>query len=161
MCHILAEDNPSRPPNNEKVIVVKMPSMGKENSANSDNDLFAGRGAPALMSTKEPAIRMLKERYSESFAVTQGARKGQVHLFLIKLGMWALVWTFTAKDVSAKSSSSVEVKFDIQDALKAIESGLSGGNVDYQQKLDHAVSKALQRIRSKINGVDSISHKFN
>lgn len=138
-----------------------MPPMGKENSTNSQNDPFAGRGAPALMSTKEPAIRMLKERYSESFAITQGAREGQVHLFLIKLGMWALVWTFTAKDIIAEPSSSVEVKFDIQDALTTIESALSGGDVDFQQKLDHAVSKALQRIRSKIDDVNSISHKFN
>ena len=138
-----------------------MPLKRKENSTNSQNDLFAGRGAPALMSTKEPAIRMLKERYSESFAITQGAREGQVHLFLIKLGMWALVWTFTAKDVSTESRPSVEVKFDIQDALKAIESALSGGNLDFQQKLDHAVSNALQRIRSKIDDVNSISHKFN
>ena len=35
--------------------------------------LLSDRGFPALMSLKEPALRMLKERYSESFAMTKGA----------------------------------------------------------------------------------------
>jgi hypothetical protein len=133
-----------------------MTSEQKKNNVSPD-DLFEGRGHPALMSAKEPAIRMLKERYSESFAIAQGAREGQVHLFLIKLGMWALVWTFTAKDIGAKSSSSEKEKFAIQDALNAIESALSGTNSQILQKLDNGVSRALLRMRFKIDEMRNIS----
>jgi hypothetical protein len=124
----------------------------KPNDISRDEDLFSGRGAPALMSTKEPAIRMMKERYAESFAITRGSRQGQVHLFLIKHGMWALVWTFTSNDVNPGESISLgKEKFEVQDALRIIESAMRGERLNIQQKLDLAVSSAQERIRSKLD----------
>jgi hypothetical protein len=128
-------------------------SKKESNVRFQEPDLFSGRGTPALMSEKEPAIRLLKERYHESFAITRGAREGQVHLFLIKLGMWALVWTFTMKDANRSSREQKSGKFGIQDALKIIESAVNGKNVDFLQKLDLAISKALERIRSRIEEI--------
>jgi hypothetical protein len=124
----------------------------------NDDSLISGRGAPALMSPKEPAIRMLRDRYSESFALTQGQREGQVHLFLIKLGMWALVWTFTPKDfLSERALSSDEKKFGMKEVLKLIESAMNGTNSVFEQKLDDSVSKALERMRFKISRLNSKS----
>ena len=124
------------------------------------DDLFSGRGPPAFMSEKEPAIRMLRQRYSESFALTQGSMQGQVHLFLIKLGMWALVWTFTGRDTGSVSETE---KFGIEDALQIIESTFKGESDSLQKKLDKAVSQALERIQSKLDEVktaSSRSHNF-
>ncbi len=113
-------------------------------------DLFQGREAPALMSLKEPAIRKLKDRYSESFALTKGSKDPQVHLFMIRLGMWALVWTFTPRDTVTSDSRE---KFGITEALTIIESALDGNNQTMLQKLDTAVAKAEERIRSKLAGM--------
>jgi hypothetical protein len=127
--------------------------MSSEDRNESDeNDLFSGRGAPALMSTKEPAIRMLKERYSESFALTQGHRNAQVHLFLIKLGMWALVWTFTPRDLE-KRLDEKEKNFGIAETLPIIEAAISGKDPAMQEKLDKAISRSLERIESKLSEI--------
>jgi hypothetical protein len=121
-------------------------------------DLFSGRGSPAFMSLKEPAVKMLRQRYSESFAFTEGSRQGQVHLFLIKFGMWALVWTFSPKDRGSRSDS----KFLIGDALQIVESIMKGENISLQERLDKAVSQAQQRIQSKFDELKSASsHSHN
>jgi hypothetical protein len=104
------------------------------------------------MSTKEPAINMLKERYRESFAITKGIREGQVHLFLIKQGMWSLVWTFTARDLDRLNFIETK-RFEIRDALKILESELSKENSIFLKKLDLGVSNALNRIQSKIEQI--------
>jgi len=108
-----------------------------------DDPLFSGRGSPALMSLKEPAIRMLRERYSESFAVTSG-KENQIHLFLIKLSLWALVRTFVPKDLD-QSAKSIR----IGDALSRIENALNGSDPELLQSLDTSVSKARSRITAK------------
>ena len=109
----------------------------------NDDSLFSGRGSPALMSLKEPALRMLRERYAESFAVTSG-KENQIHLFLIKLSLWALVRTFVPKDI-ALSAKSIR----IDDALSLIENALNGSNAELLEKLDASVSKARSRITAK------------
>jgi len=108
-----------------------------------DDPLFSGRGSPALMSLKEPALRMLRERYSESFAVTSG-KDSQIHLFLIKLSLWALVRTFVPKDLD-QSAKSIR----IGDALSLIENALNGSDPELLQSLDTSVSKARSRITAK------------
>jgi hypothetical protein len=108
-----------------------------------DDPLFSGRGSPALMSLKEPALRMLRERYSESFAVTSG-KENQIHLFLIKLSLWALVRTFVPKDLD-QSAKSIR----IGDALSLIENALNGSDPELLQSLDTSVSKARSRITAK------------
>ena len=108
-----------------------------------DDPLFSGRGSPALMSLKEPALRLLRERYSETFAITRGNEK-QVHLFLIKIGMWSLVWTFTPRDIPDKQDY-----IGIDDVLQSIEATLKGGNPEFSGKLDAAVSKAKDRIKKR------------
>ena len=118
-------------------------SLASEDERKIGDDMFAGRGRPALMSTKEPAIRLLNEKYSESFAVTSGARKNQVHLFLIKLGMWALVWTFTSSDLPVDSTHGIPTS----QVLQLIESALTGKDPKMKEKLDRAVSLALLRVK--------------
>lgn len=106
------------------------------------------------MSMKEPAIRMLKERYSESFALTVGPQKKQIHLFLIKLGLWSLVWTFASKNNNTTLvSDGKEATFGIDEALLIIESAMKGENQEMQRKLDDSVSRALERMKSKLNQI--------
>jgi len=112
------------------------------NKKASDDPLFSGRGSPALMSSKEPALRLLKERYSETFAVTQ-ANERQIHLFLVKIGMWSLVWTFTPRDVNK------EDEIGIDDTLQRIERTLKGGDPEFLARLDASVLKAKDRIKNK------------
>jgi hypothetical protein len=110
----------------------------------SDEDLFSDRGSPALLSLKEPALRMLRERYSETFALTFSRDKKQVHLFLIKFNMWALVRTFVPKDISSES-------IEISDVLSLIESALNGSESGKTllSSLDTTVGRAKLRISKK------------
>ena len=108
-----------------------------------DDPLFSGRGSPALMSLKEPALRLLREKYSESFAVTSG-KENQIHLFLIKHSLWALVRTFVPKDLDDTAKT-----IRIDDALSLIENALNGSNPKLLESLDASVSKARCRIASK------------
>ncbi len=112
----------------------------------NENTLF-GKSFPALMSLKEPSIRMLKERYSETFAITRGKDGNQFHLFIIKAGMWALVWTFTPRDISNSSNGSNT--FGLGPVLFLIEDALSGRNERMLDKIDRAVRNALKRIKAK------------
>jgi hypothetical protein len=113
----------------------------------SSDEMFPGRSFPALLSLKEPAIRMLKERYSETFALTRGSNGNQIHLFIIKTGMWALVWTFTPRDVSDSSYKSKE--FGLDAALFLIEDAMTGRNMVMQEKIDRSVRNACDRIKAK------------
>ncbi len=106
-----------------------------------DDPLFSGRGAPALISSKEPALHLLRERYSESFAITKGSGD-RVHLFLIKIRMWSLVWTFTSREMGSNA--------DINSVLKYLESA-PARNPQFMEKLDASVSKAKKRIEAKAN----------
>jgi hypothetical protein len=110
------------------------------------DSLFSGRGSPALMSLKEPALRMLRERYSESFAVTSG-KENQIHLFLIKFSLWALVRTFVPKDIDQQASG-----IRMNDALSLVENALNGSNPELLESLDLSVTKARSRITEKADG---------
>ncbi len=141
-------------------VSIQMTCEDRDKGLAKADDLFSGRGPPALMSEKEPAIRMLRQRYSVSFALAQGSRQGQVHLFLIELGMWALVWTFTRRDTGSVPETE---KFGMEEALQILESTFKGENDSLQKKLDKAVSQALERIQSKLDEVrtaSSRSHNF-
>jgi hypothetical protein len=108
-----------------------------------DDPLFSGRGAPAFMSPKEPAIRLLRERYSESFALVPGSGD-RIHLFLVKVGLWALVRTFVPKSLSAGAKG-----ISLDDALKLIENALNGGDPNLLENLDSSVARAKSRIKDK------------
>lgn len=95
------------------------------------------------MSLKEPALRMLRERYSESFAITKGAER-RVHLFMVKVGLWSLIWTFTPRDLD-----SVSKKLEIDEVLDFLEISLRHGNTDFAKRLDSSVAKARERIERK------------
>jgi hypothetical protein len=107
-----------------------------------DDPLFSGRGSPAFMSLKEPALKLLHERYSESFALTRVNEK-QVHLFLVKVGLWSLVWTFVPRDVGTDN-------IQIDQALLFIENAMKKEN-PFVAKLDSSVAKAKERIGKKIS----------
>ena len=108
-----------------------------------DDPLLSGRGSAAIMSPSEPAFKLLKSRYSETFALTLGD-SGRVHLFIIKVGMWALAWTFAFGEIpEAKRSEKIDA------ALKRIEDALSGSDAPLLEKLDSAVMAARERIRKR------------
>ena len=67
-------------------------------------------------------------------------------MFLVKVGMWALVYTFTPKDTN---EDFFEERFGIDYALKLIEDAMDGKDKNLQEKLDKSVSRALSRIRVK------------
>jgi hypothetical protein len=113
------------------------------NEKAKDDLLFSGRGSPAFMSLNEPALKLLHERYSETFAITHN-NENQVHLFLIKVGLWSLVWTFTPRDFASE-------KIEIPQVLDMIEETLEGGNSDFQKSLDAAVVRANDRMRRRID----------
>jgi len=116
----------------------------------SDDPLFSGRGSAALLSLKEPALRMLRERYSETFAITFNREKKQIHLFLIKYSLWALVRTFVPKDVCS-------VEISVPRVLELIESALTKSDSVLLSSLDSSVEKARLRLVSKAEefGVDT------
>lgn len=110
-------------------------------SSKKEDPLFSGRGSPVLMSLKEPALRLLRERYSETFAITSG-RENQIHLFLIKYSLWALVRTFVPKDNSSD-------RIGINDALNLIQNALNGSDAKLLVSLDSSVKGARARIEAK------------
>jgi hypothetical protein len=125
--------------------------MGKMNSnvdgSNPDVpsvNVFGGRGSPALMSLKVPALRLLRARYSETFAISRGTQS-RVHLFLVKVGLWSLVWTFSSRDVQ-----TVEKRMETEDVLRLIEKSLSGENAMFLEKLDASVARATKRIEDRV-----------
>jgi hypothetical protein len=105
----------------------------------SDDPFFSGRGSPALLSLKEPALRMLKDRYSETFAITQNKEKKQVHLFLIKHSLWALVRTFVPKDISAE-------EITVHDVLELLENALNS-----ESPLLSSVDSSVERAKSRLD----------
>ena len=118
----------------------------EEKKGIEDQSMFEGRGPPALLSLKEPAIRKLNERYSNSFAIAPGKINSQVHLFLVKVGMWALVYTFTPRDTNESLS---EERLRIDSVLRLIEDAMDGRDKNLLERLDKSVSRALSRISVK------------
>ena len=110
--------------------------------ASSDDTQLSGRGSPALLSPSEPALKMLNGRYHETFALTMRPRVKQVHLFLIKVGLWSLVWTFTPSDVTSET-------IDLDKVLQLIEECEKPENQNFLQKLDLSVARAKDRIKKK------------
>lgn len=112
--------------------------------SDKDDLLFSGRGSPALLSLKEPALRLLRERYSETFAITQNREKKQIHLFLIKNSLWALVRTFVPKDISSD-------EITVPDVLNLLENALNGSEKEkgLLSSLDSSVDGARTRVESK------------
>jgi hypothetical protein len=121
--------------------------MSGDSTPEKDDSLFSGRGSPALMSIKEPALRLLSEKYSERFAVTRGEAE-RVHLFLIKFSLWGLVRTFVPKDLGPEAKTIA-----ISQALELIESALTGRDEKMLESLDSSVSKAKSRIFSKSDAI--------
>lgn len=116
----------------------------------SIDDMFAGRGSPALMSPNEPAIHYLRDRYSESFALVPGLKQNQVHLFLIRIGLWALVWTFSPKDFTkGENTEDTPHTFSISLILDKIVEARDGKNNALLEKLDRGVKSAQERIRTR------------
>jgi len=114
------------------------------NKAEEDDPLFSGRGSPAFMSPTEPAIKALKERYKESFAFVNGTEH-RVHLFMIKVGLWALVWTFVFMGIDEKSRYAL-----MKAALDKSYVALSGNDDPFLKDLDDAVKSALDRTRKML-----------
>jgi hypothetical protein len=122
-----------------------------KNEDDTGDGLFSGRGPPALMSTKEPALKLLRDLYGETFAITKGSAT-RVHLFLVKFGLWSLVWTFTPRDLEIESHS-----LEIDQVLTHVEKSLNGANPVFKVNIDKAVQKSKMRIemRRKEYGVDA------
>lgn len=134
-----------------KTVTLKEDDENKKRlPLSAGDDLFAGRGSPAFMSTKEPAIRFLRERYSESFAITVDSSKGQTYLFLIKIGLWALVSTFTKRDYKGISQN-----FGIPETLEIIENAMENKDPNMLRRIDGSVKIAIQRIQRKISEFNS------
>jgi len=119
------------------------PQDGKPSTNKNSDNALAGHGAPALMSAKEPAIRLLAERYSEIFALTPGIDRKNTHLFLIRVGLWALVWTFLPRENNDPNKSQIRA------ALDDLEKALQGNKAELLGRLDSAVAKAKKRIETK------------
>jgi hypothetical protein len=114
-------------------------SPKKARGKDDNDDLFTGRGSPAFMSPSEPAISLLKRRYNETFAFTKGTEK-RVHLFMIKSGLWSLVWTFPLKKLESEDIGTLIVA-----ALAKTESALKGEDAELLANLDAAVLAAESR----------------
>ena len=91
------------------------------------------------MSPSEPAINLLRERYKESFAFVNGTEH-RVHLFLIKVGLWSLVWTFVFKEIAQENRYAM-----LRAALDRTHAALTGKEPAFLEDLDNAVKNATER----------------
>jgi len=135
----------------ESPIDLKSPESPIDLKVLRDDPLFSGRGAPAFMSPSEPAIRLLRERYQESFAFVNGTEH-RVHLFLIKVGLWSLVWTFVFKEIVQEEKYAM-----LRISLDRTHAALSGKEPTLLESLDESVRNAKERTRKALekHGLDS------
>lgn len=63
--------------------------------------------------------------------------------------MWALVWTFTPRDIP--DSGDTSETFGLGPVLLLLEGALLGRNERMLEKIDRAVHNALERIKAKID----------
>jgi hypothetical protein len=118
----------------------KAPGSSSDPKVLRDDPLFSGKGAPAFMSPSEPAISLLRERYKESFAFVNGTEH-RVHLFLIKVGLWSLVWTFIFKEIVQEDRYSM-----LRASLDRTHAALTGKEPTLLDDLDNAIKNAEERI---------------
>jgi hypothetical protein len=92
----------------------------------------------------QSALKALRLRFNEEFELVQGTRKTQSHLFLVKRGLWSLVWTFIPKQLEERAA-----KPGLKGAAQLIVEALNGGNPEFAKKLEECVASARQRIDEK------------
>jgi hypothetical protein len=93
---------------------------------------------------EQKTISDLEGEYSENFVLTKGVKPHQAHLFLVKFGLWSLVYTFTTSDFEKGNEKEL-----ISQSLKIIEDALTGRNPKLKARLDFAVSRAKDRVAKK------------
>ncbi|MEM0121051.1 MAG: hypothetical protein QW514_05335 [Thermoprotei archaeon] len=96
------------------------------------------------MGYTEDALRLLGERYHERFEFVRGVRVGQIHLFLVKGGLWSLAWTFIPKHFE-----EFGLNVGIDEAARLVlawlgDDGLSG------QRLDASINEAIKRVEERL-----------
>ena len=133
----LKEENKDPVQNDEKA----KESSRHELNVLGDDPLFSGRGSPAFMSPSEPAIALLRERYKESFAFVNGTEH-RVHLFVIKVGLWSLAWTFVFNEIEETKKYAM-----LKAALDKTTDALSGKDPVFLKDLDTSIGNALERTR--------------
>lgn len=95
---------------------------------------------------KQRVLDQLQRVYGDRFEVLNGPRPGQVNLFLIRHGLWSLVYTFIPKDFQDGTSSDM-----VADACRLIDSALNSRNPEFSQKLTTLYLKAKARIDARPN----------
>jgi hypothetical protein len=94
------------------------------------------------------AVKALKLRFSEEFEFVKAAQKRPVYLFLVKHGLWSLVWSFIPKQLEELST-----KRDLEGAAHLVIGALNGKNPEFARKLEKCVELAKHRIETRVERV--------
>jgi len=99
------------------------------------------------LSRVEDALALLRSRYNERFEFVEGVRSTQIHLFLVKGGLWSLAWTFIPKHFEEAGLS-----IGVDGAARLVLIWLGGGNTDTGRRLDASIRSAIKRVEEKLGG---------
>lgn len=99
------------------------------------------------MSHVKDALALLQSRYNERFEFVKGVRSTQIHLFLVKGGLWSLAWTFIPKHFEEAGLS-----ISVEGAAELVLIWLGGGNPDSERRLDASIRSAIKRVEEKLEG---------
>jgi hypothetical protein len=105
--------------------------------------LFCGFG----LSYVKDALALLQSRYNERFEFVKGVRSTQIHLFLVKGGLWSLAWTFIPKHFEEAGLS-----ISVDGAARLVLIWLGGDNPDAWRRLDTSIRSAIKRVEEKLGG---------
>lgn len=96
----------------------------------------------------EECLEFLASRYHERFEFVRGVRPGQVHLFLVKNGLWSLAWTFIPKHFEDEG-----LGVGVEQAARLVLEWLGEGS-EMGVRLDSSIRAAIARVerRSGVGG---------
>lgn len=98
------------------------------------------------MGSLEECVDFLSSKYGERFEFVWGVRHGQIHLFVVKNGLWSLAWTFVPKHFEEEG-----LGVGLDEAAALVLRWLGGG-LDMGGRLDASIRAAIRRVEQRFFG---------
>ncbi len=93
-------------------------------------------------------LALLEKTFGDKFELAGGTRPNQVYLFLVRRGLWSLVYTFIPKDFKGASEGDVDM---MTNACMLLYLALNKGDPEFLGKLTKLYLRAKDRIDSKLD----------